>query len=627
MSKGGSSAPSGPQEVIQTSSNLPEYAKPYFTKALERSLYESTRPYEAFPGQRIADFTPQERSAMQGMEGMASAGSPEQFLHASNIAKNIGYQPSGMGMNIAGQFQPQSIYSQFDPQAIQSQYRGPDIDPGYGAGDISQDYRAGQFDPGYTAGGISQDYQAGEFDPGYQARDISQGYQASQRTSGYTGRPEERFYPMGMTGGASASVMPPPGGQFPAQQGQFGPGFTPGTVADPETIERYMSPYQQMVTDVEKREARRQSDIAGSQIGQQAAQTGGMGGYREAIMQAERERNLGQQLGDIQTRGSQAGFQQAQQAFEADRAARLQAGQLGLQVGGARESALQAGERFGQQQFMTNEQLRQQQQQAELGAYQAGEGARQRAGAMGMTAQQAEDAAQRAQQQAQLSAYQAGEQARQQQGAMGMTAQQAEDSAQRAQQQAELSAYQAGEQARQQAGAMGMTAQEIEDRGRQAADQARLGAERFNIESQRQADEARLGAQRFNIEAQRQRSELGLRGLGADQAGTAQRLDAARMLGGFGQQQQQMDYERLQNLQAAGEIQRQLGQQGLTMGYQDFLRQQAFPREQLGMFNQMLRGLPIQPGSTQATYGGPSSMERMLGSGIAGVGLYNQMRR
>ena len=86
MSKGGSSAPSGPQEVIQTSSNLPEYAKPYFTKALERSLYESTRPYEAFPGQRIADFTPQERSAMQGMEGMASAGSPEQFLHASNIA-------------------------------------------------------------------------------------------------------------------------------------------------------------------------------------------------------------------------------------------------------------------------------------------------------------------------------------------------------------------------------------------------------------------------------------------------------------------------------------------------------------------------------------------------------------
>ena len=368
------------------------------------------------------------------------------------------------------------IANQFNPQGIQSQYQGPNINTGY------------------------------------QASDLSQGYQAGQRGSGYTG-----------SGGYGTQ--------------QFGPGFSAGTIADPETIKQYTNPYQQMVTDVEKREARRQSNIMGSQIGQQAAQTGGMGGYREAIMQAERERNLGQQLGDIQTRGSQAGFQQAQQAFEADRAARLQAGQLGLQTGQAREGALQAGETFGQQQFLTNEQLR----QKEL--------------------------------------------------------------------QSGLSVYEIQEQARQKAAAMGMSAQEIEDRGRQAADQARLKAEQFNIE------------------AQRQRSELGLRGLAADQAGTNQRLDAARMLGGFGQQQQKMDYERLRNLQASGEIQRQLNQQGLTMGYQDFLRQQAFPREQLGFFSSMLQGLPITPGSTTTSYGGPSSTERLLGAGISGVGLYNALNR
>jgi hypothetical protein len=40
-------------------------------------------------------------------------------------------------------------------------------------------------------------------------------------------------------------------------------------------------------------------------------------------MLAEQDRNLQQQLGDIQSRGDQAGFAQAQQAFEADRAARL----------------------------------------------------------------------------------------------------------------------------------------------------------------------------------------------------------------------------------------------------------------------------------------------------------------
>lgn len=462
MSKGGSSRPSGPQEVTQISSNLPEYAEPYFRKAMARTVYESARPYQTYTGSRMADFTPEERMSMQGMTEMAAAGTPWQMRQASDIASRTGYQPVGQGLSMAREFQP---------QPITSQYAGPQIDPGYRAGDIGQDYRAGQ------------------------------------RESGYTGEPG-----------------------FGIQQ--FGPGFSPGTVADPQTLERYMSPYQQMVTDVEKREARRESDIAGSQIGQQAAQAGGMGGYREAIMQAERERNLGQQLGDIQTRGSQAAFQQAQQAFEADRAARLQAGQLGLQTGQAREQALQEGERFGQQQFMTNEQLRQQQQQAQLGVYQAGEAARQ------------------------------------------------------------------------QAGAMGMTAQEIEDRGRQAENQARMSAQQFNVEQQRAA------------------AELGLRGLGFDQATRDQQLRAAQQLGGLGSQEQQMAYERLKSMQAAGEMQRQLQQQGLTMQYQDFLRQQAFPREQLGMFNQMLRGLPITPGTTQATYGGPSSMERLLGSGIAGVGLY-----
>ena len=481
MSKGGSSRPSGPQEVTQISSNLPEYAEPYFRKALERTVYESARPYQTYTGSRMADFTPEERMSMQGMTEMAAAGTPWQMRQASDIASRTGYQPVGQGLSMAREFQP---------QPITSQYAGPQIDPGYQAGDISQDYQAG-------------------------ARQV-----------GYTGRPGD-VWALGAPDGGPG--IGPPGGQF-------GPGFSPGTVADPQTLERYMSPYQQMVTDVEKREARRESDIAGSQIGQQAAQAGGMGGYREAIMQAERERNLGQQLGDIQTRGSQAAFQQAQQAFEADRAARLQAGQLGLQTGQAREQALQEGERFGQQQFMTNEQLRQQQQQAQLGVYQAGEAARQ------------------------------------------------------------------------QAGAMGMTAQEIEDRGRQAENQARMSAQQFNVEQQRAA------------------AELGLRGLGFDQATRDQQLRAAQQLGGLGSQEQQMAYERLKSMQAAGEMQRQLQQQGLTMQYQDFLRQQAFPREQLGMFNQMLRGLPITPGTTQATYGGPSSMERLLGSGIAGVGLYRGLR-
>jgi len=91
----------GTQQVEQTTSNLPEYARPYFEELLGRTAYESTRPYEAYPGQRIADFTPYEQMGMQGMYDMAAQGAPVQVGMASDIAAQIGYQPSNMGMQIA----------------------------------------------------------------------------------------------------------------------------------------------------------------------------------------------------------------------------------------------------------------------------------------------------------------------------------------------------------------------------------------------------------------------------------------------------------------------------------------------------------------------------------------------
>ena len=77
----------------------------------------------------------------------------------------------------------------------------------------------------------------------------------------------------------------------------------------------YMSPYQQQVTDIQKREAGRQSGVMGTMQQAQAAQAGAFGGSRDAIMRAERERNLGQQMGDIQARGDQANFEQASNQF------------------------------------------------------------------------------------------------------------------------------------------------------------------------------------------------------------------------------------------------------------------------------------------------------------------------
>tara|TARA_R100000655_G_scaffold4403_6_gene14159 strand:+ start:399 stop:1322 length:924 start_codon:yes stop_codon:yes gene_type:complete len=105
-----------------------------------------------------------------------------------------------------------------------------------------------------------------------------------------------------------------------------------------ENIQARMNPFQQNVIDIQKREAQRRSEMAGDRISDAATKAGGLGGYREAIMQAERERNLGQRMDDIQARGSQQAFQAASRQLDADRRAEAQAFDL------ANRANLMAGE-------------------------------------------------------------------------------------------------------------------------------------------------------------------------------------------------------------------------------------------------------------------------------------------
>ena len=81
----GSSGSSRPQEVTQTSSNIPEYARPFYEEMLGRTVFESQRPYDAYPGQRLQDFTPYEQAGMRGMAEMAGAGAPRQMGMAPGI--------------------------------------------------------------------------------------------------------------------------------------------------------------------------------------------------------------------------------------------------------------------------------------------------------------------------------------------------------------------------------------------------------------------------------------------------------------------------------------------------------------------------------------------------------------
>ena len=107
---------------------------------------------------------------------------------------------------------------------------------------------------------------------------------------------------------------------------------------------QYMSPYQQAVTDVALREARQQGAMQKQAQALGAIGRGTFGGARQALLQAEGDRNLMRTLGDIQAQGSQQAFQNAQAQFNADQA-RQQAAQqyaatLGSQLGLA---GLQAG--------------------------------------------------------------------------------------------------------------------------------------------------------------------------------------------------------------------------------------------------------------------------------------------
>jgi hypothetical protein len=152
-------------------------------------------------------------------------------------------------------------------------------------------------------------------------------------------------------------------------------------------IGAYQSPYQQQVIDLALQDIQRQSDIAQQQAQSQAIRAGAFGGSRSALLESEATRPYAEQAARTAAQLRQSGFQQAQQAAQADLARQQQLGLFGAEQ--AQQRALQQAQLA---------------QQAGLAGY---EGALQRAQQQATLAQQAglagqDVAAQRALQQAQL---------------------------------------------------------------------------------------------------------------------------------------------------------------------------------------------------------------------------------
>ena len=128
-----------------------------------------------------------------------------------------------------------------------------------------------------------------------------------------------------------------------------------GPAAFGQGVNAYMSPYMQNVVDVQKQEAARQSGIMGTQQQAQATQAGAFGGSRDAIMRAERERNLGQQMNQIQAQGSQAAYDQAANQFRQGITQDVAINQLQNQYGGQQQQQAQRGLDIGYQDFLNQQ--------------------------------------------------------------------------------------------------------------------------------------------------------------------------------------------------------------------------------------------------------------------------------
>lgn len=104
-----------------------------------------------------------------------------------------------------------------------------------------------------------------------------------------------------------------------------------GEFGTPEA-EQYMSPYQQAVTEAQKREAQRQAAMLKAGRSAAAVRAGAFGGSRQAVQEGMAEEALQRQLGDIEAVGRQKAFESAQAQFERDRAASLASQQANLRA-------------------------------------------------------------------------------------------------------------------------------------------------------------------------------------------------------------------------------------------------------------------------------------------------------
>jgi len=99
MSGGGGS--SAPTTSTTNTSNLPEYARPYFERMMGRTEEESNKQYTPYEGQRLADTSKDTEAGYQRLRDEAAYGVPElsSVQAIANRAQGVGFDAGGYKSN------------------------------------------------------------------------------------------------------------------------------------------------------------------------------------------------------------------------------------------------------------------------------------------------------------------------------------------------------------------------------------------------------------------------------------------------------------------------------------------------------------------------------------------------
>lgn len=332
------------------STNLPKYAKPYYEELLKQT------------GKSIFN------TVTKDMVGQINPTTGKPYT-AKDIGAVTGIQPYEKyeGEKVAG-FTPLQEQMQAEVAGLQT--------PEQFAAATSGAQRGADLGYATAEQGINRAmaYRPGSFNAGYRAQSYSPNAFSAMMT-GIGGLQQYQMQGPGDIGAERASS-------------EY---FTPGAAS------YYMSPYQQQVSDITAREMQRRADQASASRTMEAIKGGTFGGSRQALLQAEADRNTQQAIGDVYARGQQSAYESAQRQFEADQARRMSAQQLNVQSGlqaalANQQAGLTTGQQnlaalLGVQQLGTTEGLRAQlaNQQAALEAQRMGEQSKQFGATFGET--------------------------------------------------------------------------------------------------------------------------------------------------------------------------------------------------------------------------------------------------